>query len=158
MLRPTEENLLEILRLTESATTRDPQFAHAFALLAGVERTFPGHRILAPGGAQPRRARGPSRAGTQPGHPGPFATLASIAAHRAQWVQPSTGSDGPSRSTINRPLHARHGQMVLVSAGRLKDARDGLQVGFPSHPFACARRHADGHRAHHVSAGMRPKH
>ena len=40
MLRPTEGNLLEILRLTESATTRDPQFAHAFSLLGGVNVLF----------------------------------------------------------------------------------------------------------------------
>ena len=36
MLRPTEKNLHEIVRLAESATTRDPQFAHAFSLL-GVQ-------------------------------------------------------------------------------------------------------------------------
>ena len=40
MLRPTEENLHEILRLAESATTRDPQFAHAFSLLGGVNVLF----------------------------------------------------------------------------------------------------------------------
>ena len=40
MLRPTEENLREIVRLTESATTRDPGFAQAFAVLAGSNVLF----------------------------------------------------------------------------------------------------------------------
>ncbi len=137
MLRPTEENLLEILRLTESATTRDPQFAHAFSLLGGVNVLFLDIGYTRPNALNLGEAAALRARALNPGHPGPHATLASIAAHRGQWI---AAEDGFRRALElddqSGRLHARHGQTVLLSVGRLQDARDGFQVDFrltPSH-------------------------
>ena len=54
MIVPTEENLREVIRLTESATTRDPKFALAYAVLAGgnlmhLDNAYPRPQALALG-------------------------------------------------------------------------------------------------------------
>ena len=137
MLRPTEENLREILRLAESATTRDPNFAHAFSLLGGVNVLFldigyPRANALSLGEAAALRARA-----LNPDHPGAYATLGSIAAHRGQWI---AAEDEFRRAfALNDKsgrVHARHAQTVLLSVGRLDAARQGFQAEFrltPSH-------------------------
>jgi len=137
MQRPTEENLREILRLADSATTRDPRFAHAFSLLGGanvlfLDIGFPRTNALSLGETAARRALA-----LNPDLPGPYATLGSIAAHRGQWI---AAEDEFRRAfALNDQsgrLHARHGQTVLVSVGRLDAARQGFQLEFrltPSH-------------------------
>jgi serine/threonine protein kinase len=137
MLRPTEENLREILRLAESATTRDPHFAHAFSLLGGVNVLFldigyPRAKALDVGEAAARRALSINSE-----LPGPYATLGSIAAHRGQWI----GAEGEFRRAFalddrSGRVHARHAQTVLMSVGQLDVARQGFQAEFrltPSH-------------------------
>ena len=96
MLRPTEENLREILRLAESATTRDPQFAHAFSLLGGVNVLF-----------------------LDIGYPRANALdLGEAAALRATGAQPR-----PSRPACNARQHCRAPWPVDSSRGRSSDAR-----------------------------------
>ena len=137
MLRPTEENLGEILRLAESATARDPNFGHAYALLGGVNVLFldvgyPRANALSLGEAAALRARS-----LVPNHPGPYATLGSIAAHRGQWI----AAEGEFRRAFalndkSGRVYARHAQTVLLSVGRLDAARQAFQTEFrltPSH-------------------------
>jgi serine/threonine protein kinase len=137
MLRPTEENLHEILRLAESATLRDPQFGLAFSLVGGANVLFmdigyPRANALRLGEAAALRARE-----LNPSHPGAYATLASIAAHRGQWV---AAEDEFKRAfalddTSGR-LRARHAQTVLLSVGRVDAAHEGFQAEFrltPTH-------------------------
>jgi len=137
MLRPTEENLGEILRLAESATKRDPNFGHAFSLLGGVnvlymDIGYPRANALTLGEAPALRART-----LIPNHPGPYATLGSIAAHRGQWI----AAEEEFRRAFalddkSGRVHARHAQTVLLSVGRLNDAHEGFQAEFrltPSH-------------------------
>ena len=131
MLRPTEENLHEIVRLAESATTRDPQFAHAFALLAGSDVLFLDIGFPRPG-ALTRGERAARRAlELDPRLPGAYATLGSVAAHRGQWIQ----AEEEFRRAFaiddkSGRIHARHAQMVLTSAGQLDAARLQFQAEF----------------------------
>jgi len=137
MLRPTEENLGEILRLAQSAITRDPNFGHAHSLLGGVnvlymDIGYPRANALTLGEAPALRARA-----LIPDHPGPYATLGSIAAHRGQWI----AAEEEFRRAFalddkSGRVHARHAQTVLLSVGRLNDAHEGFQSEFrltPSH-------------------------
>jgi serine/threonine protein kinase len=137
MLRPTEENLREILQLTQSATTRDPNFAHAFSLLGGVNVLFLDIGYARPDALPLGEAAALRANALNPDLPGPHATFASIAAHRGQWI---AAEDGFTRAFAlddhSGRLYARHGQTVLLSVGRLKDAHEGFQVDFrltPSH-------------------------
>ncbi len=137
MLRPTEDNLREILRLAESATRRDPEFAHAFSLLGGANVLFmdigyPRANALSLGEAAALRARE-----LNPGHPGAYATLGSIAAHRGEWEAAEVQFQRAfSLDDKSGRVHARHAQTVLLSVGRLDTARQGFQAEFrltPSH-------------------------
>jgi tetratricopeptide (TPR) repeat protein len=129
MLRPTEENLREIVRLTESATTRDPQFANAYSLLGGAHVLFldVGYAhadALTLGEPAARRALA-----INPKLPGSYATLGSIAAHRGQWE----AAEHEFRRSfelddLSGRVHARHAQTVLMSAGRLDAARQQFQA------------------------------
>jgi tRNA A-37 threonylcarbamoyl transferase component Bud32/tetratricopeptide (TPR) repeat protein len=123
MLRPTQPNLVEILALARSATTRDPGFAHAHALLAGANVLFldigyPRADALALGESSARRALA-----IEPALPGAYATLGSIAAHRGDWAGATAHfekafalNDGTGR------VRARYAQTVLVSTGRIREA------------------------------------
>ena len=137
MLRPTEENLKEILRLAESATVRDPNFGHAFSLVAGVNVLFmdigyPRANALSLGEAAALRARA-----LIPDHPGAYASLGSIAAHRGQWLEAEAEfTRAFALDDKSGRLRARHAQTVLISMGRLDAARQGFQAEFrltPSH-------------------------
>jgi tetratricopeptide (TPR) repeat protein len=137
MLRPTEENLGEILRLAESAIARDPNFGHAYSLVGGanvlyMDIGYTRTNALRLGEAAARRGRE-----LIPNHPGAYATLASIAAHRGQWI---AAEDEFRRAFAlddkSGRLRARHAQTVLLSVGRLDAAREGFQAEFrltPSH-------------------------
>jgi len=137
MLRPTEENLGEILRLAESAITRDPNFGHAYSLLGGVnvlhmDIGYPRANALSLGEAAALRGRA-----LVPDHPGAYATLGSIAAHRGQWIA-AEGEFGRAFALNDKSgrVYARHAQTVLLSVGRLDAARQAFQVEFrltPSH-------------------------
>ncbi|HEU5135830.1 MAG TPA: protein kinase [Steroidobacteraceae bacterium] len=154
MLRPTEENLREIVRLAESATTRDPQFAHAFALLAGsnvlfLDIGFPRLDALARGEPAARRALE-----LDAQLPGAYATLGSIAAHRGQWIQ----AEEEFRRAFaiddkSGRIHARHAQLVLTSAGHLEAARRQFQAEFRLTPG-----HARGAMQVATALGMQPGH
>ena len=119
MPRPTEANLHEILRLAESATTRNPEFAHAYALLAGANVLFLDIGYENPG-ALARAEPAARRALTlEPRLPAAFATLGSIAAHRGDWL----GAAEHFRLALelndqNGRIRARHAQMLLASTGR----------------------------------------
>jgi tetratricopeptide (TPR) repeat protein len=123
MLRPTEDNLHEILRLAQNATSLDPAFAHAHALLAGANLLFmdlgyenPG--ALGRGDASARRALS-----LNPKLPGAHATLGTVAAHRGQWLE---AADRFKRAydldDQTGRIHARHAQSVLMSVGRIDEA------------------------------------
>jgi serine/threonine protein kinase len=137
MLRPTEQNLREIIRLAESATARDPDFAHAFALLAGANVLFldVGYAradALARGEPAARRALE-----LDPRLPGAYATLGSIAAHRGQW----TLAESHFRAAFDLDdqsgrIHARRAQVILLSVGHLEAAREEFLAEFrltPAH-------------------------
>jgi len=137
MLRPTEANLREILALAESATTRDPQFAHAFALLAGANVLF-----LDVGYAHPEallRGETAVRRALEldPRLPGAYATLGSIAAHRGQWELAETHFKRAfALDDQSGRVRARHAQTVLLSMGRLELAREEFLAEFrltPAH-------------------------
>jgi tetratricopeptide (TPR) repeat protein len=137
MLRPTEENLREIVRLAESATTRDPGFAHAFALLAGANVLF-----LDVGYAHPDAlARGEPAARRaleiDPRLPGAYATLGSIAAHRGQWeLAESHFKRAFDLDDQSGRIHARRAQVILTSVGQIEAAREEFLAEFrltPAH-------------------------
>ncbi|MBC8028252.1 MAG: serine/threonine protein kinase [Steroidobacteraceae bacterium] len=123
MLRPTEPNLREIVSLAQSATTRDPQFAHAHALLAGanvqfLDNGFSNPDALVKGDTSARRALA-----LHPRLPGAYATLGTIAAHRGDWNGATAqfelafaNNDGTGR------IRARYAQTVLLSTGRIREA------------------------------------
>jgi tetratricopeptide (TPR) repeat protein/tRNA A-37 threonylcarbamoyl transferase component Bud32 len=131
MLRPTEENLREILRLAESATARDPGFAHAFALLSGANVLFLdigyAHAdALTRGEPAARRALE-----LNPRLPGAHATLGSIAAHRGQWALAEAHfKDAFDFDDQSGRIHARRAQVVLMSMGRLELAREEFLAEF----------------------------
>lgn len=137
MLRPTEQNLREIVRLAESATTRDPDFAHAFALLAGANVLFldVGYaRADALARGEPAALRALE---LDPRLPGAYATLGSIAAHRGQWAL----AESHFRSAFDLDdqsgrIHARRAQVILMSVGQLEAAREEFLAEFrltPAH-------------------------
>jgi tetratricopeptide (TPR) repeat protein len=137
MLRPTEINLREILRLAESATTRDTEFAHAFALLAGANVLFldvgfenPGALIRGESAAR-RAIELDSRL------PGAYATLGSVAAHRGQWALAEAHfSRAFDLDDQSGRVHARRAQVILLSVGHLGSAYEEFVAEFrltPAH-------------------------
>jgi serine/threonine protein kinase len=154
MLRPTEQNLLEIVRLAESATTRDPSFAHAYALLGGANVLFldVGYAradALTIGETAARRALA-----LDPKLPGAYATLGSVAAHRGQWeIAESHFQRAFEIDDQSGRIHARHAQMVLTSTGRLDAARRQFQAEFRLTPA-----HARGAMQVATALGMSPGH
>jgi len=154
MQRPTEENLREIVRLAESATTRDPQFAHAFALLAGSNVLFLDIGFARPDALERAEPIARRALALDPQLPGAYATLGSIAAHRGQWLQ----AEEEFRRAFeiddqSGRIHARHAQMVLTSAGRLETARQQFQAEFRLTPG-----HARGAMQVATALGMLPGH
>ena len=100
MLRPTEENLGEILRLAESATARDPNFGHAFSLLGGVnvlylDIGYPRANALTLGEAAALRARA-----LIPNHPG--AVCDARQHRRAPWPVDSSRGGVQTRVCTGR--------------------------------------------------------
>ena len=123
MVVPTEENLREAIRLTEDAIVRDPQFARAFAVLAGVNLMHLDNGYSRPEAlslAEPAARRALALA---PHHPGAHASMGVIAAHRGDWLAAEAHfksafeyDDGSGR------IPARHAEAVLNSTGRVREA------------------------------------
>ena len=131
MVVPTEENLREAIRLTEDAIARDPQFARAFAVLAGVNLMYLDNGYSRPEAlslAEPAARRALALA---PHHPGAHASMGVIAAHRGDWLAAEAHfknafefDDGSGR------IHARYAEAVLNSTGRLREALRVFQAEF----------------------------
>jgi serine/threonine protein kinase/tetratricopeptide (TPR) repeat protein len=137
MLRSTDANLREILRLLQNATSRDPGFARAYSLMAGVHVLFLDLGYDHPEGLVRGEAIARQAIALDAKLPGPYATLGSIAAHRGQWLDAEGHfqlafelDDGAGR------VHARHSQTVLVSVGRVDQALRKYRADFrltPAH-------------------------
>ena len=160
MLRPTEENLREIVRFTESAITRDPNFGHAHSLLGGVNVLYMDIGYPRANALDPWRGSGPARTRADSRSPRPVCDARQH--RRAPWpVDSSRGrsSDARLHWTIKSGrVHARHAQTVLRVGGTAERRARGIPGGIPPHAFARARRHADGHDAQSCCPGMTRKH
>ena len=138
MIRPTEENLREVLRLTQSAIARDPNFAQAYAVFAGanlMHLDFGYSRPEALAVAEPAVHRALA---LNPSHPGAHASLGVIAAHRSDWLAAEVHfkkafelDDGSGR------IPARYAEIVLNSTGRLREALRIFQVQLRKTPTHC---------------------
>ena len=154
MIVPTEANLREVIRLTESATARDPKFAQAYAVLAGGNLMH-----LDNGYSRPEALALAERAARQalalnPRIAGAHASLGVIAAHRGDWLaaeehfKKSFGvDDGLGR------IHARYAEAVLNSTGRLREALTTFQAELRKTPTHCR-----GAMQVAVAFGMQPGH
>jgi tetratricopeptide (TPR) repeat protein len=137
MPRPTEANLREILRLAESATTRNPDFAHGYALLAGANVLFLDIGYANPGAftiAEPAARRALV---LEPRLAAAYATLGSIAAHRGDWLGAAEHfALALELNDQNGRIRARHAQVLLASAGMTEKALEEFQAEFrltPTH-------------------------
>jgi len=138
MIVPTEANLREVIRLTESATTRDPNFALAYAVLAGgnlmhLDNAYPRPQALALAEVAVKKALA-----LDPTIPGAHASLGVIAAHRADWLAAETHfkrafelDNGTGR------IRARYAEAVLNSTGRLREALTIFQAELRKTPTHC---------------------
>ena len=154
MLRPTEENLHEIIRLTESATTRDPQFAQAFSLLAGSNVLFLDTGISRPDALTRGEPAARQALALNPQLPGAYATLGSIAAHRGQWILAEEEFRRAfAIDDLSGRVHARHAQTVFMSSGRLEAAHQEFQAELRLTPA-----HARGAMQVATALGMLPGH
>jgi Tfp pilus assembly protein PilF len=152
MIVPTEENLREVIRLTESATTRDPDFALAYAVLAGgnlmhLDNAYPRPQALALGEMAASKALA-----LDPRIPGAHASLGVIATHRADWLGAETHfrrafelDNGTGR------IRARYAEAVLNSTGRLREALTIFQAELRKTPTHCR-----GAMQVAVALGMQP--
>jgi tetratricopeptide (TPR) repeat protein len=138
MIRPTEENLREVIRLTQSAIARDPNFAQAYAVLAGANLMHLDNGYSRPEAlalAEPAARKALTLA---PHHPGALASLGVIAAHRGDWLTAEAHfasafefDDGSGR------VHARYAEAVLNSTGRVREALRIFQVELRKTPTHC---------------------
>ncbi|MEO8018816.1 MAG: protein kinase, partial [Pseudomonadota bacterium] len=138
MIRPTEDNLREVIRLTEDATARDPKFTQAYAVLAGANLLHLDNGYSRPEAlalAEPAARKALELA---PHHPGALASLGVIAAHRGDWLAAEAHfkkafefDDGTGR------IPARYAEAVLNSTGRLREALRIFQVELRQTPTHC---------------------
>lgn len=126
MIRPTEENLREVIRLTESAIARDANFAQAYAVLAGANLMHLDNGYSRPDALALAESAVARALALNPDLPGAHASLGVIAAHRGNWLAAEAHfktafelDDGSGR------IHARYAEAVLNSTGRL---REGLRI------------------------------
>jgi tetratricopeptide (TPR) repeat protein len=140
MIRPTEQNLLEVVRLTEDVIARDPDFAQAYAVLGGANLMFLDNGYTRPDAlarAEPAIRKAVS---LNPRLPGAQASLGVIAAHRLEWLAAEAHfarafelDDGSGR------IPARYAEAVLNSTGRLRAALQIFESQLrltPTHPRA----------------------
>jgi hypothetical protein len=166
MLRSTEVNLREIQRLLQDAIARDPGFARAHSLMAGVNVLFLDLGYENPGGLVRGEAIARHAIGLDPKLPGGYATLGSVAAHRGQWLAAqaqfnlaSERDDGAGR------IHARRAQTLLISVGRIDEALRAYRADFrltPAHARGAmqvaqglaARSHNDAEALHFLEIAL----
>ena len=148
MVVPTEDNLREAIRLTEDAIARDPQFARAFAVLAGVNLMHLDNGYSRPEALSLAEAAARRALALAPHHPGAHASMGVIAAHRGDWLAAEAHfksafeyDDGSGR------IPARHAEAVLISTGRRARSTARLPVGTSQNTRAFPRCHAGGRRA-----------
>jgi len=138
MLLPTEENLREVIRLAESATTRDPKFAQAFAVLAGGNLMYLDNGYSRPEALTLAEPAVRTALALNSRHPGANASMGVIAAHRGDWLAAEAHfkkafefDDGSGR------VHARYAEAVLNSTGRLREALRIFQAELRKTPAHC---------------------
>jgi serine/threonine protein kinase len=154
MTRPTEENLREVIRLTQSAITRDPNFAEAYAVLAGANLMYLDNGYTRPEALADARSAAAKALALQHFLPGAQASVGVIAAHRGDWyaaeVRFKTAfglDDGVGR------IPARYAEAVLNSTGRLREALRIFQEQLRKTPTHCR-----GAMQLAVAFGMQPRH
>jgi tetratricopeptide (TPR) repeat protein len=135
MIVPTEVNLREVMRLTEDAIARDPEFAQAYAVFAGANLMHLDHGYSRPEAITLAEPAARKALALNPHHPGAHATLGVIAAHRGDWLAAETHfksafefNDGSGR------IPARYAEIVLHSTGRVREALRILQSEFRKTP------------------------
>jgi serine/threonine protein kinase len=123
MVVPTEDNLREAIGLTQDAIARDPQFARAFAVLAGLNLMHLDNGYSRPEALSLAEAAARRALALAPQHPGAHASMGAIAAHRGNWLAAEAHfkiafeyDDGSGR------IPARHAEAVLNSTGRVREA------------------------------------
>jgi serine/threonine protein kinase len=138
MIVPTEGNLREVIRLTEDATARDPQFAQAYAVLAGGNLMHLDNGYSRPEALTLAEPAVHQALALNPRIPGAHASLGVIAAHRGDWVAAEAHfksafelDDGSGR------IHARYAEAVLNSTGRLREALRIFQAELRKTPTHC---------------------
>ena len=154
MIRPTPENLREVVRLTEDVTARDPNFAQAYAVLAGANIMFLDNGYARPDALARAESAVHKALALNPRHPGALATLGAIAAHRGEWLAAEMHfakafefDDGTGR------IHARYAEAVLNSTGRLRAALQIFQAQLRLTPT-----HSRAAMQVAVGLGMQPGH
>ena len=138
MIVPTEANLREVIRLTQSAIARDPQFARAYAVLAGGYLMHKDNGYSRPDALTLGEAAAREALELDPGIPGAHASLGVVDAHRHDWLAAESHfkkafelDDGSGR------IHSRYAEAVLNSTGRLREALQIFQVELRKTPTHC---------------------
>ena len=138
MIRPTEGNLREVVRLTQSAIARDPGFAQAYAVLAGANLMYLDHGYSRPDAIALAEAAVSKALELAPHHAGAHATLGVIAAHRGDWrAAEAHFKDAFSFDDGSGRIHARYAEIVLNSTGRLREALQVFQSELRKTPTHC---------------------
>jgi tetratricopeptide (TPR) repeat protein len=138
MIRPTEGNLREVIRLTQSAIDRDSKFTQAYAVLAGANIMHLDHGYARPDALALAESAVQKALALNPHHPGAHASLGAIAAHRGDWLAADAHfkdsfefDDGSGR------IRARYAEAVLKSTGRLREALQVFRVELRKTPTHC---------------------
>ncbi len=135
MIVPTETNLREVIRLAEDAIVRDPQFARAYAILAGANLMHLDHGYSRPEALSQGEAAARRALALAPHHPGAHASMGVVAAHRGDWL----AAEGHFKSAFEYDdgsgrIPARYSEIVLHSTGRVREALRILQSEFRKTP------------------------
>jgi len=138
MVRPTEENLREVMRLTQSAIARDPNFAQAYAVLAGANLMHLDQGYSRPDALAIAEPLVRKALALDPHHPGAHASLGVIAAHRGDWLAAEAHfKDAFEFDEGWGRVHARYAEIVLNSTGRLREALKVFQTELRKTPTHC---------------------
>jgi len=138
MIRPTEENLREVMRLTEDAIARDPNFAQAYAVLAGANLMHLDQGYSRPDALAIAEPLVRKALALDPHHPGAHASLGVIAAHRSDWLAAESHfKDAFEFDEGWGRVHARYAEIVLNSTGRQREALQIFQEELRKTPTHC---------------------
>ena len=157
MIRPTEENLREVMRLTQERHCARSQIFPGVRRTCRRESHASGQWVFATGSARASPNRWYARPWrSTPDHPGAHASLGVIAAHRGDWLAAEAHfKDAFEFDEGSGRVHARYAEAVLNSTGRLREALQDLPGGIAQDSDALPRRHAVGDRAWHAAGPRR---